>query len=150
MILEAPERSCKQTKVDNDGIHFASCQRTSYLSLNYHRSRTSTTNQKSLWQISREDECHTFCTAESKVWRDPQGNYWSVADSKASDFGTMGERLAFFPLPSNAEDSWHGFPVTTRRGVASNKWPPDDLVDKWHESGRISYTESQRILTRRR
>lgn len=147
----ASTRSCSQTAVVADGIQFSSCQATPYLSINYHRSASGTKSEKALWNIARPEECHVFCTAEFHSWQDWLGNHWAVAASGEPDYGTQRERLAYFPKPANSADTWHGYPVDSRRGSKlRHAPPPDDLVRKWHESGRISFVDQQRILRRRR
>jgi hypothetical protein len=56
------------------------------------------------------------------------------------DFGTHGERVAFFWEPKNDRDPWHGFPVAGRRGLAFNRKLPDELIERWHADGLISFT----------
>lgn len=148
--MTSGSRTCRRTAVASDGVLFDSCQQTSYKSVNYHRATATTKHPKSQWNVSRDDECHTFCRAEAESWKDAKGNYWAVAEAGDPDLGTRGERVAFFDAPRNPRDPWHGFPVGTKRGALAFTPPPDDLVLKWHTSGFISYTEQQRILTRRR
>ena len=151
-MTDLQHRTCEQTQVDESGIHYRSCGNSHYLSLNYHRSHSGTRDKKSVWAIPRPQECHTFCTAEAESWIDGRGNYWAVAATEDENLGEDGERVAFFENPNNPNNPWHGFPVGRRRGKGHpyRDSPPDDLVLKWRSSGRISYVEQQRILTRRR
>ena len=143
------EKRCERIGAHPAGILFSSCAQTSYLSMDVHRGASSTKHPKSVWAIDRPDECHTFCTAEAGGWTDQLGHYWNVAREGESDFGTRGERLAFFSSPSNVNDPWHGFPVGGRRGMKFRSPPPDDLVEKWYKESRITYVTYTRIITRR-
>lgn len=145
---EPPGSHCEKVRTDSDGIMYRSCAGTSYRSVNYHRSPSGTRDTKSIWSISRHSECNIFCESEQKSWSDTDSNRWSVAGEKAQDFGTEGERLAFFPTPTNNTDAWHGFPVL-RRGRRPFRCPPDELLTKWLSEGRISYVDQQRILKAR-
>jgi len=147
--MEQEGVKCRQKEVDSSGIVYTSCAETLYLSLNYHRGGSSTTHPKSIWEISRPDECHVFCTAESESWADQNGDLWAVARDGEPHYGTRRERMAFFDAPVNQSDPWHGFPVGGRRGLPLRRTPPDAVVQRWWESKRISYTTYNRILTRR-
>lgn len=77
---------------------------------------------------------------------DGNGDYWAVAEDGAKSFGTLGERAAFFDAPVNDADPWHGYPVGGKRGLPMRRRPPDDLLKRWHDSGRIAYTTYSRML----
>lgn len=147
--LRAVERRCKRIRTDTAGILFSSCGQTSYLSMDVHRAMSATRHQKSVWAITRPDECHVFCVAEGANWLGTDGNCWAISPDGEVSFGTRGERMAFFWSPANATDPWHGFPVGGRRGMRFKKSPPDELVEQWHKEGLISYTTFSRIVTRR-
>jgi hypothetical protein len=143
------DRKCERMRADASGVLFKSCSDTAYLSLDAHRSAGPTKHPKSLWAISRPEECHVFCDAEVRHWLDAGGDYWAVTRDDSLPFGTRGERMAFFSSPTNNSDPWHGFPVGGRRGMKFRSPPPDELVERWHKEGLISYTTYTRILTRR-
>lgn len=147
--MEESLRTCERARVDTDGISYISCSETSYLSLNYHRSQTSTKHEKACWDVPREDECHCFCESEIHQWVDPKGNLWYVSDGGSVILGKDGERLAFFDEPENDGDPWHGFPVSGRRGGAKRLRPPQSVLDKWLSSSRISKVMYDRIMTGR-
>lgn len=140
------KRTCHKTAVTSDGIEYASCSQSSYLSRNDHRSATGTKNQKSIWSISRPDECHAFCRAELQQWSDKDGDYWAVAKDGSEDFGTRGERVAFFDSPVNESDPWHGYPVGGKRGLPIRRSPPDELIQRWYDSKQISYVTFSRLM----
>lgn len=139
-------RTCHQTGVTSDWIEFSSCDNSFYISLNYHRSSSGTSKPKSIWSLIPPDECHTFCEARLQRWMDRNGDYWAVAADGADDFGTRGERAAFFDAPGNAGDPWHGYPVGGKRGLPIQRRPPDDLLEHWYTSKRISYATYRRLL----
>lgn len=147
---ESLQRKCIQVRVEASGIIYRSCSATSYLSLAEHRGPSDTKHAKSVWKLSRPDECHTFCISELHGWLDKDGHRWAVASDGDGDLGTRGERLAFFWSPANQHDPWHGFPVSAgRRGMTFHRRPPDELIQKWEDDGLISFVTSQRLRTRR-
>lgn len=141
-----PARSCRQVAVRSDGVDFLSCKDSPYISLNYHRSKGRTKHAKSLWRISRPEECHTFCEAELGNWVDSVGNYWSISRDAMIELGKLGERVAFFDSPQNNGDPWHGYPVGGRRGVPVHRRPPDSLLEVWLHTGWISYVTYSRLM----
>lgn len=143
------QRKCKYVKQTGDGTLFESCSNTSYNSIFKHRSASGTKHDASIWSISVPDECHTFCVAEVNNWVDKNGNLWSVAEKDSPPYGTRGEILAFFWSPGSNPDPWHGYPVGGGKGLKNRRYPPDDVVEEWGSSGRISFTRQTRILTRR-
>lgn len=130
------------------GVLFESCDSSAYKSLDVHWSESGTKHPKSIWnkKLSRADECHTFCEAKLNEWRDQNGDCWAVAKDGDMDFGTHEERVAFFWEPKNDGDPWHGFPVAGRRGLAFTRKLPDELIERWHESGRISFSRKIQML----
>ena len=139
-------RSCRKIAVTGDGIEFISCAKSLYLSRHDHRSVTGTKNPKSIWQLSRANECHTFCGAQLQQWSDKDGDYWAVARDGQEDFGTRGERVAFFDAPVNNTDPWHGYPVGGKRGLPIQRTPPDELIERWYNNGWISYVTFSRLM----
>lgn len=139
-------RNCRQIKVTRDGIEFLSCEESSYLSRYDHRSATGTKNPKSIWCLSPADECHTFCEAEIQQWSDKNQDYWAVARDGENNFGTRGERVAFFDSPVNKTDTWHGYPVGGKRGLPIRRKPPDEILKQWYDTGWISYVTFSRLM----
>jgi hypothetical protein len=120
------------------------------VSLNYHRGSGKGRRDKSVWAISRDNECQTFCEAEIEKWVDAYGDMWAVSMDGRVVLGKAGERLAFFDAPVNAGvDPWHGYPISGRRGSPAHRRPPDELVDRWLGQGRISHVTYDRIVTGR-
>ena len=139
-------RTCHQIAADSDGIRFTSCKESLYISLNYHRSSSGTVHAKSIWALSRADECHCFCEAEIREWYDEKGDCWSISKDAKVEFGTRGEVVAFFDSPTNKTDPWHGYPIGGRRGLPVHRRPPDKLIEEWHRSGWISYVVYSRLI----
>jgi|SwirhisoilCB2_FD_contig_61_10275224_length_763_multi_3_in_0_out_0_1 hypothetical protein len=142
-------RRCQQGNRNSDGLEFTACEGTPYLSLDAHRSLSGTRHLKSIWNLSRPDECHVFCAARLGKWADAVGNYWAVAKDGEGNFGDSRERMAFFPVPTNVTDRWHGFPVGRKRGLLFWRDPPADLVQRWTAQGRISRVTRARIIQRK-
>jgi len=145
---EPTPRRCRPGKKNKDGLPFVACEGTPYLSLDYHQSSSGTRHQKSIWSLTRPDECHTFCESRLNAWADSDGNYWSVAAEKSEDFGTRGQRMAFFPVPTNETDTWHGYPIGRKNEQSDPHDPPTDLVQLWRDQGRISRMTRARIIQR--
>ena len=139
-------RTCVQEGVSNSGVTFRSCNGAQYLSVNYHRSPSDTTYQKSIWKIPRHDECHFFCIGNISCWIDSGGNRWSISKDAGVVMGTRGERVAFYQQPVNQTDPWHGFPVGGKRALPMRRRPPDTLLRQWRESGWISAVTYDRLL----
>jgi len=135
-------------KPRDGGILFKTCDDSSYKSLDAHRSESGTRHQKSIWNddLSRNDECHTFCEANIEQWHDKDGNCWSVVTGKTVYFGTRKEWVAFFWMPQNDVDPWHGFPVSRTGKVPFLRKLPDELVERWRQNSRIDFTMQLRLL----
>ena len=145
--LESTPRRCRQGNISNDGLEFTACEGTPYLSLDYHQPFSQLRHVKSIWLLSRVDECHAFCEARLSHWSDQAGNYWTVTkDGDKRLLGDRGERMAFFPAPSDETDTWHGFPVGGGKDALPFKQrPPADLVQRWTQEQRISRVNRARI-----
>jgi len=140
-------RTCHRVAAHGRDVEYASCAGTAYLSLGYHRGRTTTAREKTLWIIPRADECHVFCSTEAPGSTDMNGDAWAISKDAARVFGENGERFAFFAKPVNAPtDPWHGYPVSGRKKAVTRRRPPDDVVAHWLQSGWISFTTHERIL----
>ena len=139
-------RRCVQEGVSSSGVTFRSCNDLQYISINYHRSPSGTTHPKSIWNISRPDECHYFCSGNILPWKDEDGNCWSIGRDAREVLGTRGERVAFYQQPVNQVDPWHGFPVGGRRTMPMRRRPPDELLRQWLDSGWISQVTYDRLL----
>jgi hypothetical protein len=130
------------------GVLFEACDYSPYKSLDTHRSTSGTKHPKSIWnpEVSRAEECHTFCGAKLQEWHDKNGDCWAIARDGQVDFGTHEERVAFFWAPKNTTDPWHGFPVGGRRGLSFKRKPPDELVQRWYDTGVISFEKYIKLL----
>lgn len=139
-------RTCLRVAASGPDVEYKSCAGTVYVSLGYHRKGAGKKLPKALWVISRADECHTFCTSERRGWCDPDDQRWAVGKDAKRELGVGGERLAFFPRPTNTHDAWHGYPVSGKRGAAHRRRPPDEIVHQWYEEGWISFTTHERLI----
>lgn len=139
-------RNCRRVEVSAGGINFSSCKNTRYMSLNYHRSPSTTTHPKSIWIIPPPEECHYFCLAEMLHWYDDDDNCWSVSKDAAEKFGSRGERLGFYQKPVNSQDPWHGFPVGSKRGLQFRRNLPIKLLQEWLEIGWINNVTFDRLI----
>ncbi len=138
-------KNCHRVQASGSDVEYESCYGTPYLSLGYHRTPASTAHPKSLWVISRPDECHTFCTSERHDWVNDDAR-WSVSKDAQRKIGAGGERLAYFPSRSNDHDPWHGYPVSGKRSAPHRRRPPDAIVQQWYAQGWISFTTHERLL----
>lgn len=143
------DRRCYVVEVANGGTLLTSCDNSIYHSIFKHRSASGTKHEASIWKISVEDECHTFCVAKRERWADSDGNLWSIASTGSPDYGTRRQRIAFFDCPREATTPWHGYPVGGDFGFKPEDYPPDALVVLWQKSGRITYTVQQKLLQKR-
>ena len=50
-----------------------------------------------------------------------------------------GERLAFFPIPPNAQDAWHGYST-------NSQYIGDELVEHWYSINVISKGIYRKLL----
>lgn len=139
-------RQCRRVAVHGENVEYESCLGTGYLSLGYHRSKAPKKHPKALWAIPRADECHTFCTSEGHGWSDDNGDCWAVAMDARRELGRNGERVAFFPEPTNDHDPWHGYPVSGRRSAPNRRRPPDGVVNQWYQEGWITFTTHARLI----
>ena len=61
---------------------------------------------------------------------DGKGLY-AILNQGKNLLGQTGERLAFFPIPPNAQDAWHGYPT-------NSQYIGDELVEHWYSINVIS------------
>lgn len=114
-----------------------------YLSVYYHRAMRPT--HKSTWSpsVSPTQEYHVFWCADCGDWLHVDGSLWGIADRGNAELGTRGQRLCFFPRPSNTTDVWHGYPLSPADDGRDP--PPDSLVDKWENDGTVTRTWASRL-----
>ena len=79
-------------------------------------------------------------------WRECVLNHclFSIVDFGNIVLGEDGERLAAFPIPPNANDSWHGYPIQTDESK-----PSPALLDLWEDEGIITAHLRRKIETGR-
>ena len=69
---------------------------------------------------------------------DGQGLYAILNQGKIL-LGRTGERLAFFPIPRNEQDAWHGYPT-------NSKYIGDNLAEHWYSIHVISVGIYRKLL----
>lgn len=69
---------------------------------------------------------------------DGQGLY-AILNQGKNLLGQTGERLAFFPIPRNAQDPWHGYPT-------NSQYIGDELVEHWYSINVISIGIYRKLL----
>jgi hypothetical protein len=90
---------------------------------------------KSTWlqSVTEQQESDFYEEAETQGWQADDEHWWTSRDCSV-DLGTAGQRLAFFPKPTNATDPSHGYPVTTYR--SRDYKVPEDVISRWEEGDR--------------
>lgn len=115
-----------------------------YLSVYAHRGANP---RKSQWAIPPTDEFGCFSRSDAEGWLDLDGHLWGALDPTGPTLGTRGERLAKFPR-TVPPTPWHGYPVSASSGRASET-PPDELVERLRDDGRLTRTLARKLQTRR-
>ena len=87
------------------GVLFEACDQSPYKSLDTHRSTSGTKHPKSIWnpEVSRAEECHTFCGAKLQEWHDKNGDCWAIARDGSQIYKLHVLRL---DLPGLWSDGW--------------------------------------------
>lgn len=130
-------------EVMDKGVYPANKKGHAYMPAPYHGSKTHTTRggRKTKWTVDQNGQHYIFNYADERDWMDniARGLFSFYKKCKES-IGSNGERLAFFPKPSNDFDPWHGYPVF------SDEMEDMNLVEKWAQDGEINVTTKQRLL----
>lgn len=125
----------------NNYLYSATCQGTDYLSVGYHRGRTSA--DKSAWSIGRGEEFALFQESECKRWiGHDRANYGTLRNAQAA-VGTEGEIVAKFPPRTNRSDPRHGYPMTLDK--SRGDVVPDEVVTLWEDTGHVEWGRAQLI-----
>jgi hypothetical protein len=134
-----------RSSVQEDGVLFGpTAEGKSYLSMYAHRGAN---RRKSQWDIPPESEYDIFSRSDDDDWLDGDGHLWGAIDATGSPLGTRGERLAKFPHTA-LRIPWHGYPVSPASGRDS-EMPPDELVERLRDDGRLTRTFARKLQTRR-
>jgi hypothetical protein len=123
-----------------------------YLCSNHHRGARRGGGHKHEWHpvnVPPFVEYRLFCRADDKDWFDSDGHYWGFGNYQGKMIlGTNKERLCKFPLPSNATDAWHGYPVSPMQ-EGDKDAPPDEFIEEWIAKNFISKVFGRRIQRRK-
>lgn len=99
----------------------------------YYHNRTSRNPYKTRWKLKPTQQYEVFRIADESLWLDEKsGGLFSILDKGEVELGTTGERLAFFPVPANKPDPWHGYPVAPE-GISRTlvwNWFNEAIIDK--------------------
>lgn len=123
-----------------DGTFGPTAQGHHYEPAGYHDRAAAPRNGKNKWCLKRNEQYEVFRLADEGQWNDtrPDGLY-SIVDGGKEVLGQNGERIAFFPQPQNANDTWHGYPK-------SNPPISDVLIESWFQSGVITSIVYKRLM----
>lgn len=85
---------------------------------------------------------HSYKAAKRKDktrWVDDAKGLYAILNQGKNLLGQTGERLAFFPIPPNAQDAWHGYPT-------NSQYIGDELVEHWYSINVISKGIYRKLL----
>lgn len=126
--------------IKEDGKYGPTTQNHYYQPAGYHNRSASNNEHKSKWKLKEGEQYEVFRVADENAWIDSiNDGLYSILDDGKEVFGSCGERLAFFPTPANANDTWHGYPKDDK-GISR------DLVNTWMETNVISKITQVRLL----
>ena len=131
------------TAVMTGGVFPPNAKGHSYMPMPYHASHTHGTRggKKNLWSIPLNGEYYVFNYGDLRDWIDTVANgIVSFLDGCNEVIGKGGEKLAFFPTPTNPTDPWHGYPISSEE-ILDKK-----LAESWFNQGYITISTKQRIL----
>ncbi len=114
-----------------------------YIPVSYHNKVAAPRDDKNKWCLKRNEQYEVFRLADEGQWMDdtPDGLY-SIVDKGNEVLGENGERIAFFPIPKNENEAWHGYPKC-------NPQISDRLIEKWHEDKVIDGIFYKRLMGRK-
>lgn len=109
---------------------------------------------KTRWLHDKKTEYYVFNLADEhdehfldryncsdvKWMNDDDSGLYSIVNQGRDKLGENGERLAFFPTPSNPTDPWHGYPVDSLN-------IKDKLIDHWYKIGIVDRRIYQKLLS---
>lgn len=127
----------------NNGVFPVNIKGHTYKPVPYHGSSTHGTRggRKTRWTIPQNGQYYVFNYADERNWMDLKARgLFSFLNKCYTALGENGERLAFFPQPTNMSDPWHGYPVF------SDEIEDVSLVERWAEENEIDVTIMQRLL----
>ena len=97
---------------------------------------------KGHWVLDNSEQYDVFLEGEKHDLIDKEGMFSLLDDCKVV-MGQDDERLAFFPLPPEGTEDWHGYPVTSK-----DKHLSDEMIDKFHEKEIVGFANYGRLQRR--
>lgn len=132
------------------GIRFGpTAKQKFYISMNKHRGSGDRVH-KNMWlvpDVKPQDEYAIFERADDTDSHCAETNhYWGFGSKSGAIIGFRNERLAKYPVPTNASDDWHGYPVTNDEKRPNHGLPGDALVERWISANLIDKEFGLKIL----
>lgn len=118
-----------------------------YQPASYHNPTAEKKEGKNRWVLSKSQQYEVFEIADTpkkggkQCWMNDDGKgLYSMLDGCDYVLGKDNEeRLAFFPKPSNEQDSWHGYPIDSEN-------LGDELIEYWKKEQLISDITYRHLL----
>lgn len=116
-----------------------------YTPMSYHGKKARKRADKTRWVLTQSEEYEVFQLNDDY---DPQMfladvGLYGVLEKGEEILGENDECLSYFPIPQNANDSWHGYPIhSTEHADVLN----DAIFDSWFRQGLVSEIAYQRLL----
>jgi len=107
MAFQFPRR-----KRNQDGTYGPTSRNHYYRPAPYHARTSLKRSSKTRWCLRESEEFYVFRIADEPWWECALNQcLFSIVDFGNILLGEDGERLAAFPVPRNANDYWHGYPI---------------------------------------
>lgn len=145
----------RKREKENHGIVFGpNGQGHVYKPAPYHSYKAAKRKDKTRWVDDANFEYSIFNLADvhtglpypenikliDKRWMNDDGKgLYAILNQGKKLLGQTGERLAFFPIPPNAQDAWHGYPT-------NSQYIGDELVEHWYSINVISKGIYRKLL----
>jgi len=122
------------TRNRTNGLYGPTARGHYYKPLRYHGRSAQPRAGKSRWCIKEGEQYLVFRPASEGDWSSERcAGLFGIMRNGSVVLGSEGQRLAFFPEPTNKTDPWHGYPAT-----CADRQPGTDLIDRWASSGIIT------------
>lgn len=132
----------------SSGIRFGPTSNSKhYVSLFRHRG-SGDVRHKQTWDaaLSPTEEFAIFENADVSDSKCSRGHYWGYRDYAGQPIGSKKERIAKFPVTTNPNDDWHGYPVHKDERRNNDDLPSDELVTRWIEEKKIDERFGLKII----
>jgi hypothetical protein len=132
-----------QSTRNSDGTYGPTKRGDYYISKPDHRRTARYKEGKTRWCIKEGEEFSVFSVAnENYFFCNEAQALFSIIDDCQEVLGQNGQRVAKFPDIQNANDPWHGYPVTTKE---KQNRPSSELLDKLQDEDLISLPSRLKI-----